>query len=34
MASMPCSAGDATSRIKEFAPNPGRNVSLVYKILF
>jgi iron complex outermembrane receptor protein len=25
---------DATSRIKTFALNPGRNVSLVYKILF
>ena len=25
---------DATSRIKEFAPNPGRNVALVYKVLF
>jgi iron complex outermembrane receptor protein len=25
---------DATSRIKEFAPNPGRNISLVYKVLF
>ena len=25
---------DATSRIKRFAPNPGRNVSLVYKLLF
>lgn len=25
---------DATSRIKEFSPNPGRNVALVYKVLF
>jgi iron complex outermembrane recepter protein len=25
---------DATSRIKNFAFNPGRNVSLVYKVLF
>ncbi len=25
---------DATSRIKEFAPNPGRNMALVYKVLF
>jgi iron complex outermembrane receptor protein len=25
---------DATSRIKEFAPNPGRNFALVYKVLF
>lgn len=25
---------DATSRIKDFAPNPGRNISLVYKVLF
>ena len=25
---------DATSRIKSFALNPGRNVSLVYKLLF
>jgi len=25
---------DATSRIKSFAPNPGRNVALVYKVLF
>jgi iron complex outermembrane receptor protein len=25
---------DATSRIKAFAPNPGRNVSLVYRVLF
>ncbi|MBK7835104.1 MAG: TonB-dependent receptor [Gemmatimonadetes bacterium] len=25
---------DATSRIKSFAPNPGRNLALVYKILF
>jgi iron complex outermembrane receptor protein len=25
---------DATSRIKRFAFNPGRNVSLVYKLLF
>jgi iron complex outermembrane receptor protein len=25
---------DATSRIKDFAPNPGRNLSLVYKVLF
>ncbi|MGI9190455.1 MAG: TonB-dependent receptor [Longimicrobiaceae bacterium] len=25
---------DAASRIKEFAPNPGRNFSLVYKLLF
>ncbi|HVZ47256.1 MAG TPA: TonB-dependent receptor [Gemmatimonadaceae bacterium] len=25
---------DAASRIKEFAPNPGRNVALVYKVLF
>ncbi len=25
---------DATSRIKEFAPNPGRNLSLVYRVLF
>ncbi|MDQ8164374.1 MAG: TonB-dependent receptor [Gemmatimonadota bacterium] len=25
---------DATSRIKEFAPSPGRNVALVYKVLF
>lgn len=25
---------DASSRIKRFAPNPGRNVALVYKVLF
>jgi iron complex outermembrane receptor protein len=25
---------DAASRIKHFAPNPGRNFSLVYKVLF
>ena len=25
---------DATSRIKGFAPNPGRNVSLVYRLFF
>ena len=25
---------DATSRIKDFAPNPGRNVSLVYRVFF
>jgi iron complex outermembrane receptor protein len=25
---------DATSRIKHFAPNPGRNVSLVYRLFF
>ena len=25
---------DATSRIKEFAPNPGRNLAMVYKVLF
>lgn len=25
---------EATSRIKELAPNPGRNVSLVYRVLF
>jgi iron complex outermembrane recepter protein len=25
---------DATSRIKRFAPNPGRDFSLVYKLLF
>lgn len=25
---------DATSRLKNFAPNPGRNVALVYKVLF
>ena len=25
---------DATSRIKSFAPNPGRNVTLVYKVIF
>jgi iron complex outermembrane receptor protein len=25
---------EATSRIKDFAPNPGRNVSLVYRVLF
>lgn len=25
---------DATSRIKEFSPNPGRNVALVYRVLF
>lgn len=25
---------DAASRIKHFAPNPGRNLSLVYKVLF
>ena len=25
---------DSTSRIKEFAPNPGRNLSLVYRVLF
>jgi len=25
---------DATSRIKTFAYNPGRNVSLVYRVLF
>jgi iron complex outermembrane receptor protein len=25
---------EATSRIKEFAPNPGRNLALVYRVLF
>ncbi|MEK7240095.1 MAG: TonB-dependent receptor [Gemmatimonadota bacterium] len=25
---------DATSRIKSYAPNPGRNVALLYKVLF
>ncbi|HEV7589715.1 MAG TPA: hypothetical protein VGO40_16485, partial [Longimicrobium sp.] len=25
---------DATSRVKDFTFNPGRNVSLVYKLLF
>ena len=25
---------DATSRIKSYAYNPGRNVSVVYKLLF
>ena len=25
---------DATSRIKEFAPNPGRNLALVYRLLY
>lgn len=25
---------DATSRIKSFAPNPGRNVAVVYRVLF
>ncbi len=25
---------EATSRIKEFAPNPGRNLSLVYRVIF
>ena len=25
---------DATSRIKSFAYNPGRNLSVVYKLLF
>jgi iron complex outermembrane receptor protein len=25
---------DASSRIKSFAPNPGRNVAMVYKVLF
>ncbi len=25
---------DASSRIKRFAPNPGRNVAVVYKVLF
>ncbi len=25
---------DATSRIKSFAPNPGRNITLVYRLLF
>ncbi|MCC6773203.1 MAG: TonB-dependent receptor [Gemmatimonadaceae bacterium] len=25
---------DATSRIKSFAPNPGRNLALVYKVIF
>lgn len=25
---------DASSRIKSFAPNPGRNVAVVYKVLF
>jgi iron complex outermembrane receptor protein len=25
---------DATSRIKRFAPNPGRDIALVYKVLF
>ncbi len=25
---------EATSRIKDFAPNPGRNLSLVYRVLF
>jgi hypothetical protein len=25
---------EATSRIKDFAPNPGRNVALVYRLIF
>jgi iron complex outermembrane receptor protein len=25
---------DAASRIKDFAPNPGRNLALVYRLLF
>ncbi|HUG60856.1 MAG TPA: hypothetical protein VMP03_03370, partial [Methylomirabilota bacterium] len=25
---------DAASRIKAFAPNPGRNITLVYRLLF
>ena len=25
---------DATSRIRAFALNPGRNIALVYKVLF
>ena len=25
---------DASSRIKRFAPNPGRNIAMVYKVLF
>jgi iron complex outermembrane receptor protein len=25
---------DASSRIKSFAPNPGRNLAVVYKVLF
>ncbi len=25
---------EATSRIKEFAPNPGRNLALVYRVIF
>jgi iron complex outermembrane receptor protein len=25
---------DASSRIKSFAPNPGRNIAMVYKVLF
>jgi len=25
---------DATSRIKDFAPNPGMNFSLVYRVQF
>jgi hypothetical protein len=25
---------DAASRIKEYAPNPGRNVSLLYRVHF
>jgi iron complex outermembrane recepter protein len=25
---------DAASRVKEFAPNPGRNLSLLYRVVF
>jgi len=25
---------DSASRIKSFAPNPGRNIALVYRVLF
>jgi iron complex outermembrane recepter protein len=25
---------DAASRIKDFAPNPGRNVSLLFRVYF
>jgi iron complex outermembrane receptor protein len=25
---------DSSSRIKSFAPNPGRNISLVYQVQF
>jgi hypothetical protein len=25
---------EATSRIKDFAPNPGRNISAIYRLYF